>query len=90
MKASQPCSACLAHPSTPPLPWGQNLMGPTLFCVGVGWAKQTPRVGPTCGIAPFSEASHKLGNPMVAAMRCCLEGVEISALKVMPFDGRSL
>jgi hypothetical protein len=45
---------------------------------------------PTCGIAPFSEASDKSGNPMAAVNARCLEGVEISALKVMPFDGRSL
>ena len=45
MKASQPCSGCLVHPSMwirppPPLPWGQKLMGPTLICVGVGWVKR--------------------------------------------------
>jgi hypothetical protein len=52
--------------------------------------KQTLRVCPTYGIAPFSEASDKSGNPMAAVNARCLEGVEISALKVMPFDGRSL
>jgi hypothetical protein len=30
------------------------------------------------------------GDPMAAVNARCLEGVEISALKVMPFDGRSL
>ena len=52
----------------PPTPFalGQKLMGPTLICVGVSWVKQTPGVCPTCGIAPFSEASDKSGNPMAA------------------------
>jgi hypothetical protein len=38
---------------------------------------------PTCGIAPFSEASDKSGTPMAAVNARCLEGVEISALKVI-------
>jgi hypothetical protein len=77
----------------PPTPFAlsQKLMGqPTLICVGVGWVKQTPRVCPTCGIAPFSEASDKSGNSMAAVNAPLPRRRRDSALKVMPFDGRSL
>jgi hypothetical protein len=41
-------------------------------------------------VEPFSEASDISENRMAAVNARCLEGVEISALKVLPFDGRSL
>jgi hypothetical protein len=45
---------------------------------------------PKCGCAPFAEGTDKTGAPMAAVNTRCLEGVEPSTLKVMPFDGRSL
>jgi hypothetical protein len=43
-----------------------------------------------CGCAPFGVGSDKTGAVQAAVNVRCLEGVELSALKVMPFDGRSL
>ncbi len=45
---------------------------------------------PRCGCAPFGLGSDKTGAARAAINVRCLEGVEPSALKVMPFDGRSL
>lgn len=45
---------------------------------------------PTCGCAPFGVGSDKTGAAKAAVNVRCLEGIEPSALKVMPFDGRSL
>jgi hypothetical protein len=42
-----------------------------------------------CGIAPFSEGEHK-GAKMAAINARCLEGVELSRLKVVTYDGRKL
>jgi hypothetical protein len=42
-----------------------------------------------CGIAPFSEGEHK-GVKMAAINVRCLEGVELSKLKVVKYDGRKL
>ncbi|HEX5340146.1 MAG TPA: GFA family protein [Gammaproteobacteria bacterium] len=44
---------------------------------------------PSCGIAPFSEGENS-GQSMAAVNVRCLEGVDIAALKVNHFDGRSL
>ncbi|MGH8280661.1 MAG: GFA family protein [Gammaproteobacteria bacterium] len=44
---------------------------------------------PKCGIAPFSDGE-KAGKAMAAVNVRCLEGVDISTLKVNHFDGRSL
>jgi len=45
---------------------------------------------PTCGCAPFAVGSDKTGTLQAAVNVRCLEGVAPSALKVLPFDGRSL
>ena len=42
-----------------------------------------------CGIAPFSEGSDAQGNPMASVNVRCLEDVDIDALQVKKFDGRS-
>jgi hypothetical protein len=45
---------------------------------------------PTCGCAPFGAGADKTGSPQAAVNDRCLEGVDPSTLKVVPFDGRSL
>ncbi|MDE2070040.1 MAG: GFA family protein [Gammaproteobacteria bacterium] len=45
---------------------------------------------PNCGCATFGMAKDKEGKDMVAVNVRCLEGVDIGALKVNNFDGRSL
>jgi|SRR5262245_50088654 len=45
---------------------------------------------PTCGCGPFSVGSDKSGAAKAAVNVRCLEGVDLSALEVTPFDGRSL
>lgn len=45
---------------------------------------------PTCGCAPFGMAKDKQGQDTVAVNVRCLDGVDIAALKVNLFDGRSL
>jgi hypothetical protein len=42
-----------------------------------------------CGIAPFSEGEKK-GQAMAAINVRCLEGVDLSTLKVVKFDGRGI
>jgi hypothetical protein len=44
---------------------------------------------PTCGVAPFGMATDRQGNPMAAINVRCLEGVDLAALKRVPYDGRS-
>jgi hypothetical protein len=48
------------------------------------------RFCPTCGIHPFGEGQDPAGNRMAAINVRCLEGVDIAALPVQHFDGRSL
>lgn len=43
-----------------------------------------------CGCAPYSEGIAPTGNYMVAINARCLEGVELTLVKVGQFDGRSL
>ena len=45
---------------------------------------------PVCGCAPFGEGADGSGKAMAAINARCLDGVEVSSLKVVPFDGRSL
>lgn len=45
---------------------------------------------PDCGCAPFGMGTDKTGKTMVAVNVRCLEGVDIKALKVNFFDGKSL
>ncbi len=47
------------------------------------------RFCPTCGIHPFGEGADAAGNRMAAVNARCLEGVELSALVVQHYDGRS-
>jgi hypothetical protein len=44
---------------------------------------------PHCGCAPFGFGVGPSGAPMAAVNARCLEGIELSALKRIPFDGRS-
>jgi hypothetical protein len=44
---------------------------------------------PTCGCAPFGFGTDAEGVETAAVNVRCLEGVEPSTLKVVPFDGRS-
>lgn len=45
---------------------------------------------PTCGCAPFSEAIGPTGDAMAAINVRCLENdVDLSTLKIIPYDGRS-
>ena len=45
----------------------------------------------TCGSAPFGEGLNPKTNTMTAAINVrCLDDVDLSKLKVMPVDGRSL
>jgi hypothetical protein len=43
----------------------------------------------TCGCAPFAEGVGPQG-PMVALNLRCAENVDLSALKIIPFDGANL
>lgn len=46
---------------------------------------------PDCGIAPFSEGRHPQTGAMMAAVNLrCLPGVDLSTLRVKPFDGASM
>jgi hypothetical protein len=44
---------------------------------------------PTCGVAPFGMGTDGEGNETAAMNVRCLEGVELSTLKIVPYDGRS-
>lgn len=43
-----------------------------------------------CGIHPFGEGVDPAGNKMAAINVRCLEGVDLAALPVVHYDGRSL
>jgi hypothetical protein len=45
---------------------------------------------PACGVESFARGAMPDGTPMVAVNVRCLEGVDLGALKLTPFDGRSL
>jgi hypothetical protein len=45
---------------------------------------------PTCGVQSFARGIAPSGQEMVAINARCLDGVDIAALKIQPFDGRSL
>lgn len=47
------------------------------------------RFCPTCGIAPYSVGAGPKG-PMAAINIRCLEGIDLAAIPVKPFDGRAL
>jgi hypothetical protein len=45
---------------------------------------------PTCGCAPFSEGTGPTGESMAAInVRCLDDHVDLSTLKIIPYDGRS-
>ena len=44
----------------------------------------------TCGCAPFAEGTGPDGEEMVVINLRCAEGVDLSKIKIMPFDGASL
>ncbi|MGE5306939.1 MAG: GFA family protein [Alphaproteobacteria bacterium] len=44
----------------------------------------------TCGIHPYGEGSDHNGNRMAAVNIRCLEGIDVNAIPVQHFDGRSL
>ena len=43
-----------------------------------------------CGVRSFSRGTARDGSPTVAINVRCLEGVDLAALSVKPFDGKSL
>jgi len=47
------------------------------------------RFCPVCGIHPFGEAVDPKGNPMAAVNIRCLERVDVDAVPVTLYDGRS-
>ena len=48
------------------------------------------RFCPNCGCAPYGESITPSGSYRVAINARCLDGVDLSSLKVGHFDGRSL
>lgn len=44
---------------------------------------------PTCGCAPFGEGTGPAGKAMAAINVRCLKDVDLSGLKIVPYDGRS-
>lgn len=44
---------------------------------------------PSCGCAPFGFGTDAKGNPTAAVNVRCLEGVDLAAVKRIPYDGRS-
>jgi hypothetical protein len=45
---------------------------------------------PSCGIHPFGEAISPSGQEMAAINVRCLEGVDLSSLKILPYNGRDI
>jgi hypothetical protein len=48
------------------------------------------RFCPSCGIHPFGEGTDPAGNAMAAINVRCLDAVDVAALPVVHYDGRSL
>ncbi len=48
------------------------------------------RFCPVCGIHPYAVGKNPKGGEMAAINVRCLEGVDLSAIEVKPFDGCSL
>lgn len=48
------------------------------------------RFCPTCGINVYGEGVDPQGKPMAAISLRCLEGVDLAAIPLQEFDGRSL
>ena len=47
------------------------------------------RFCPTCGIHPYGEGVDRQGNKMAAINIRCIEGIDLDAVPVQHFDGRS-
>lgn len=47
------------------------------------------RFCPTCGIHPYAEGTDPQGNAMAAINLRCIEGIDLDAVKVTHYDGRS-
>ena len=47
------------------------------------------RFCPTCGMHPYGEGTDPKGNRMAAINLRCIEGIDITAIPVHHFDGRS-
>ena len=43
-----------------------------------------------CGIHPYGEATSPAGEAMAAVNIRCIEGIDLAAIPVTPFDGRAL
>ena len=43
----------------------------------------------TCGIHPYGEGLSPAGDPMAAINLRCIEGIDLQAIPIHPFDGRS-
>lgn len=50
----------------------------------------THRFCPTCGVSPYSEAPSPSGDAMAAINIRCIEGIDLQAIPVTHFDGRSM
>jgi hypothetical protein len=48
------------------------------------------RFCPTCGMHPYGEGTDPKGNRIAAVNLRCIEGLDLAALPVQNFDGRSL
>lgn len=48
------------------------------------------RFCPTCGMHPYGEGSDPKGNRIAAVNLRCIEGLDLAALPVQNFDGRSM
>jgi hypothetical protein len=48
------------------------------------------RFCPTCGIHPYAEGKDAKGNAMAAINIRCLENIDLAAIPVTHFDGRSV
>ena len=44
----------------------------------------------TCGVQSFARGKGPRGEDMIAINVRCLDGIDLAALKPMPFDGRSI
>ena len=47
------------------------------------------RFCPTCGIHPYAEGTDPRGQPTIAVNLRCAEGVDLAAVPVTSYDGRS-
>lgn len=57
---------------------------------GFGAHRIQHRFCPVCGIQPYSETHAPSGEAMAAINLRCVEGIDLEAIPVTRFDGRSL